>query len=172
MKLRDKLRMIVQTAVSDLFSEDSHPTAPDRVLAQIEVSQARLDALTAELATAIARASRAEQAWQLAQAQNQPDTAELAAQAMAYRETAVSLQQDLTSLQTRLDTLRRQRTSLHERAANVATQEHRHTLHREITQTTDTLHHDLADQSEQIARREDHTAALDDIRARLSKPNP
>lgn len=169
MKLADKVKAFVRTAVSDIFSEDSNPDVSDKVLAQIDITQARLNALRDEVAQAVARAKRAQQIWQTAQAQNQPDTDLLQARYEAYQETAVTLQTDLIHLQNRLDTLRRQTTGLYEREENVTALETLHTLRREVEKKADSLHDELGERQENIAQREDHAAARAELRERLTR---
>ncbi|MCA9960296.1 MAG: hypothetical protein R3E31_30805 [Chloroflexota bacterium] len=169
MKWTDKVKALLRTAVSDLFSEETHPTTPDRVQTQVEITQARLNVLHDEVALTVARAKRAQQAWQTALAANQPNADVLQAEYEAYRETAVSLQTDLAHLQKRLDALRRQHAGLAERDANVTTQETLHTLRRDVEKTADSLHDELAERQESIAQREDHAAARAELRARLSR---
>ncbi len=67
MKWTDKVKALLRTAVTDLFSEETGPHEPDRAAAQLDVTQARLNVLQDEVALAVARAKRAQQAWQTAQ---------------------------------------------------------------------------------------------------------
>ncbi len=70
MKLLDSLALAVRTAARDLFGEeDESPSEASRPATLLKTAQARLDALNEQLAQAVAREKRAEQAWQDAVAQ-------------------------------------------------------------------------------------------------------
>jgi len=70
MKLLDSLALAVRTAARDLFGEeDESPNEASRPATLLKTAQARLDALNEQLAQAVAREKRAEQAWQDAVAQ-------------------------------------------------------------------------------------------------------
>jgi hypothetical protein len=50
MRLIDKLRQVVKTAVADLFSEETETAAPDPTAALLQETQRHLDKLRSELA--------------------------------------------------------------------------------------------------------------------------
>ncbi|MBP6803388.1 MAG: hypothetical protein KA362_04710 [Chloroflexi bacterium] len=163
MKLWAKVRQIWRTAVSDLFSEESETAVSDPVADLIRQTQQRLDALQDELAQALVRQKRAESAWRAAQAQGRADTESLAEQHKTFGLALTAVQVEIERLQTRLTELTIQSGQLTERAESVAMIERLQTLRAELDKTAVTLHHELEDRQEQIARREDYTAARDDV---------
>ncbi len=165
MGLWAKVRRVVQTAVTDLFSEETDTATPDPMVAQIQALQKRLDSLKNDLALALVREQQAENIWRAAQAQEQPAAAEMQEQHQAFRQTIAALQAEIDRLQVRLAVLTSQSAHLVAREENVAMRERLHTLQRELDKTAVTLHHELADRQEQIARREDMVAAREEIRA-------
>lgn len=165
MGLWAKVRRVVQTAVSDLFSEESDTAVPDQTTVHIQDTQRRLDGLKNDLALALAREQQAETVWRVAQAQGQPGAAELEEQHRAFGQTIAALQAEIDRLQIRLAALTSQSAHLAAREDNVAMLERLHTLQRELDKTAVTLHHELADREEQIAHREDIAAAREEIRS-------
>ncbi|MBP6470187.1 MAG: hypothetical protein KBE23_04145 [Chloroflexi bacterium] len=163
MKLWAKVRQVWQTAVSDLFSEESETAVSDPVADLIRQTQQRLDALQDELAQALVRHKRAETAWRTAQAQGRSDTDTLAEQQKTFALALAAVQVEIERLQTLLTELTIQSGQLTERAESVAMIERLQTLRAELDKTAVTLHHELEERQEQIARREDYTAARDDV---------
>lgn len=177
MGLWAKVRRVVQTAVSDLFSEDADTATsaalragvPDRTTALVQETQKRLDELKNELALAMAREKQAENVWRTAQAQGQPGAAELEAQHHAFLQAVAALQSEIALLQARLYSIASQSAHLAAREENVAVMERLQKLQRELDKTAVSLHHDLADRKEQIARREDVVTAREEMRAARKK---
>lgn len=165
MGLWAKMRRVVQTAVTDLFSEETGTATPDPMVAQIQELQKRLDSLKNDLALALVREKQAENIWRAAQAQGQPAAAELEEQHRAFAQTIAALQAEMERLHVRLAVLTSQSAHLTAREENVAMRERLHTLQRELDKTAVTLHHELADRKEQITRREDVAAAREEIRS-------
>ncbi len=165
MGLWAKVRRVVQTAVTDLFSEESDTAVPDPTAAHIQQAQKRLDALKNELALALTREKQAEAIWRTAQAQGQPYAAELEEQHRAFGQTIAALQAEIDRLQQRMAAIMSQSAHLKAREENVAMREQMQTLQRELDKTAVTLHHELAEREEQIARREDMAAAREEVRA-------
>lgn len=165
MGLWAKVRRVVQTAVTDLFSEESDTAVPDQTAVLMQDTQKRLDGLKNDLALALAREKQAETIWRAAQAQGQPGAAELEEQHRAFGQTIAILQTEIERLQVRLAVLTSQSAHLAAREENVAMRERLHILQRELDQTAVTLHHELAEREEQIARREDVAAAREEIRS-------
>ncbi len=163
MKLWNKVRRAVQTAVSDLFSEDTETAVPDPIADLIRQTQKRLDALQDEMAQALVRQKRAETAWRTAQAQGRADADTLAEQHRTFAVTLVAIQGEIERLQARLTDLTMQSGQLTDRAANVEMMERLQTLRAEMDKTAVSLHHELEERQEQIARREDYSAARDEV---------
>ncbi|MCB8945712.1 MAG: hypothetical protein H6658_18340 [Ardenticatenaceae bacterium] len=170
MRLVDKLRAVVKTAVSDLFSEETETAVPDRTAQLIKQTQTHLTHLHGELAQAVARQKRAETAWRVAQAQGQPDADELKARYEQYALAAASLQADVERLQQRLQAVRQRHVGLDDREDSVETMERLQQIRRDLDKTAESLHSELDDRQEGIAQREDHVAAreeIDEIKRRL-----
>ncbi|MBK8988359.1 MAG: hypothetical protein IPM39_20200 [Chloroflexi bacterium] len=163
MNLWTKVRRAVQTAVADLFSEETETAVPDPIADLVRQTQKRLDALQDELAQALARQRRAETAWRTAQAQGRADADTLAEQYKTFAVTLLVVQGEIERLQTRLSDLTSQSGQLSDRADNVAMMERLQTLRAEMDKTAAALHHQLEERQEQIARREDYNAARDDV---------
>lgn len=161
MKLIDKVTQVIKTAVSDLFSEETQTTDP--FFLHLRQTQTRLNELRDELAQAIAREKRAETAWRTAQAQNSPQTEELERHHQQFAQVSASLQAEMDVLQTRLLDIRTQTGQLSEREASVVAMERLQQLRKEINKTADSLHTTLQDRTEQVAVREDKTAAREEI---------
>ena len=87
----------------------------------------------------------------------------LAEQHKTFGLALTAVQVEIERLQTRLTELTIQSGQLTERAESVAMIERLQTLRAELDKTAVTLHHELEDRQEQIARREDYTAARDDV---------
>ncbi len=155
----------MQTAVTDLFSEESDTAVPDPTAAHIQQTQKRLDALKNDLALAMAREKQAEALWRTAQAQGQPYAAELEEQRQVFGQTIAALQAEIDRLQQRMATMTSQAAHLKAREENVVMWEEMQALQRELDKTAVTLHHELAEREEQIARREDMAAARGEVRA-------
>jgi hypothetical protein len=163
MNLWTKVRRVVQTAVSDLFSEETETAVPNPIADLIRQTQKRLDALQDELAQALVRQKRAETAWRTAQAQGRADADTLAEQHKIFAAALVAIQVEIERLQARLTDLTIQATQLTDRADSVAMIERLQTLRAEMDKTAVSLHYELEERQEQIARREDYAAARDDI---------
>jgi len=163
MKFWTKVRRVVQTAVSDLFSEEAETAVPDPVNNLIRQTQKRLDDLQDELAQALVRQKRAEAAWRTAQAQGRSDADTLAEQHKTFAVALVAIQVEIERLQARLTGLTLQAAQLTDRADSAAMIERLQTLRAEMDKTAVTLHHELEERQEQIARREDYNAARDDV---------
>lgn len=161
-----RVRRLWHTAVADLFSEETATAVPDRVVTLIHDIQHRLDELHNELALALARARRAETAWQVAQAQNLPEAPELEAHYQTLTSAINRLQTEIDHLQTRLTAIESQTAYLKDREESITMLERLQTLQKELDKTAVTLHHDLADRQEQVARREDNVAAREEVRRR------
>jgi phage shock protein A len=163
MRLVDKLRQVVKTAVSDLFSEESETAVPDSTAKLLKQTQTHLDQLRNELAQAVARQKRAETAWRVAEAQGQPDAQELQAHYENYAQAVASLQVDIERLQRRLQAVRQRQGSLSERENSVETRERLQQIRRDLDKTAESLHTELDDRQENVAQREDHAAAREEI---------
>lgn len=170
MRLVDKLRQVVRTAVADLFSEETETAAPDPTAALLKETQYHLDGLRGELVRAIARQKRAETAWRVAAAQGQLDADELQTRYESYAQTVASLQADIERLQQRLQAVRQRHGSLAEREESVETVTRLQQIRRDLDKTAESMHTELDDRQEEIAQREDHVAAyeeLEEIKRRL-----
>ncbi len=163
MKFWTKVRRVVQTAVSDLFSEESETAVSDPISDLIRQTQKRLDELQDELAQALVRQKRAEAAWRTAQAQGHAQADALAEQHKTFATALVAIQIEIERLQTRLTGLTLQAAQLTDRADSAAMIERLQTLRAEMDKTAVTLHHELEERQEQIARREDYNAARDEV---------
>lgn len=163
MRLVDKLRQVVKTAVSDLFSEETETAVPDRTAVLVKQTQSHLDTLRNELAQAIARQKRAETAWRVAQAQGQPEADELQARYESYAQAVASFQNDIELLQQSLQSVRQRQGTLNEREESVTKREQLQKIRRDLDKTAESFHSELDDRQENIAQREDHVAARDEI---------
>ena len=124
MRLVDKLRMVVKTAVSDLFSEETEtPLPPDRTTTILQQTEAHLNQLNQELTQAIVRQKRAETALRVAQAKGQSDVDALQAECDNYTQVVASLQSDIDRLQVRLQSVRQRTGLLNEREDSVGMME-------------------------------------------------
>lgn len=170
MRLVDKLRLVVKTAVSDLFSEETETAVPDRGTAVVRQTEAHLHKLEDELTQAVARQKRAETALRVAQAKGQADVDELQVQSEKYAQVVASLQADIDQLQARLQAVRNRAGSLNEREGSVDARERLQSSRQELDKTAESLHNELDDRQEDIAQREDNVAAreeLEEIKRRL-----
>ena len=164
MRLVDKLRLVVKTAVSDLFSEGTETAvAPDRTTAVVRQTEAHLNKLENELTQAIVRQKRAETALRVAQAKGQSDVDEFQAQSERYTQVVASLQADIDQLQARLQAVRQRAGLLNEREGSVDARERLQTDRKELDKTAESLHNELDDRQEGIAQREDQAAARDEL---------
>lgn len=163
MKLWAKVRQVWRTAVSDLFSEESETAVSDPVTDLVRQTRQRLDALQDELAQALVRQKRAESAWRTAQARGRADTESLAEQHKTFGLALTAVQVEIERIQALLTELTIQSGQLTERAESVAMIERLQRLRAELDKTAVTLHQELEERQEQIARREDYSAARDDI---------
>ena len=163
MRLVDKLRQVVKMAVADLFSEETKTAAPDPTAALLKEIQLQLDRLRNELAWAIARQKRAETAWRVAAAHSQPDADELQTRCESYAQAVASLQADIERLQQRLWAVRQRHGALDEREESVETMARLQRIRRDLDKTAESLHTELDDRQEEIAQREDHVAAYEEI---------
>jgi phage shock protein A len=163
MRLIDKLRQVVKTAVADLFSEETETAAPDPTAALLQETQRHLDKLRSELARAIARQKRAETAWRVAAAHGQPDAGELQTRYESYAQAVTSLQADIERIQQRLWSVGRRHGALDEREESVETMARLQQIRRDLDKTTESIHTELDDRQEEIAQREDHGAAYEEI---------
>lgn len=161
MRLVTKLKTFFLTAVSDLFSEETQTTDP--FLLHLRQTQTRLNQLRDELAQAIAREKRAETAWRTAQAHQYPETALLEQQHQTFVQVTTALHLEIDRLQTQLMEIGKQTGQLNEREESVLAMERLQQLRKEINKTADSLHTALQDRTEQVAVREDKTAAREEI---------
>ncbi|MCI0394090.1 MAG: hypothetical protein L0332_31275 [Chloroflexi bacterium] len=194
MKWRDKVKFALRAAVHDLFGEEEFAPAQQDPAA-LAAGRERLEALRRELAPAVAREKRAQleerKALAEAQALNQTvDEALVAGQEepaarklrqaqqalaraaeareryQAYAQATAALRDEITRLAANLDALGRQLGTLSEREASVGTVEKLQTLRREQRQDSRELGDDLEARKERLARREDKTAAREEMEKR------
>jgi chromosome segregation ATPase len=163
MRLVGKLKTFIQTAVSDLFGEETETAVVDPLSPLIRQTQIRLNELSDELAQAIAREKRAETMWRTSQAQGKPETEEMEQRHRAFVRATASLQLEMDQLQARLDGIRQRSGRLNEQEESVVTIERLQQLRKEMNKAADSLHTELEERGEQIAQREDKTAAREDI---------
>jgi len=163
MRLVDKLRRVVKTAVADLFSEETETAAPDPTAALLKETQHHLDRLRKELAWAITRQKRAETAWRMAEVQGQPDAGELQTRYETYAQAVATLQADIERIQQRLWSVRQRHGALAEREESVETMARLQQIRRDLDKTAESIHTELDDRQEEIAQREDHVAAYEEI---------
>lgn len=165
MRWVDKLRVVVKTAVSDLFSEEAETAVSDPTVIKLQQTEKHVTKLHEELTQAIVRQKRAETAMRVAQAQGQPDAAELQAHYERYSQVVASLQADIARLEQRLKSVRQRHGSLNEQEDSVRAMERLQQTRQEMNKTADSLHANLDDRQEGIAQREDHVAAREEIDA-------
>lgn len=165
MKWVDKLRMVVTTAVSDLFSEETETAVVDPTTAKLQQTQKHLTELHEELTQAVVRQKRAETAMRVAQAQGQPEADALQALHESYSQVVASLQADIARLEQRLEAVRQRHSSLNEREESVEAMKRLQQTRQAVEKTADSLHTQLDDRQEEVAQREDHVAAREDIDA-------
>jgi len=163
MKFWTKVRRVVQTAVSDLFSEETETAVPDPISDLIRRTQQRLDELQDELAQALVRQKRAEATWRAAQVHGRAEADTLAEQHKTFAAALVAIQVEIERLQAWLTDLTIQAAQLTDRTESVAMMERLQTLRAEMDKTAVSLQHELEERTEQIARREDYNAARDDV---------
>ncbi len=199
MKLFDRLSIALRNAAHDLFGEeDQAPTEASHPDALLDAARRRMEVLTEQLAQAIAREKRAEQAWQSATAQadvieDEVNTAiragddneararlaalkqaQAKAQALAashhdFAATSEKLRVEIQALQAQLAGARRQIDLLAERDNNATDMEDLQRLRREQRGETVQVHQELAARAESTAQREDRLVAREELDTRRSE---
>lgn len=191
MDLLNRLSTAIRAAAHDLFSEEA-PAPEDRAAALLKNAQKRADRLNEQLAQAVAREKRAEQAWRdgLARATaleaevdaavraGQDDTArvklaqlnpaQVKAQQLsdswrAYAATSEKLRIEIQDLQAQLGEARRRLEHVGERESNAGGLEDLQRTRREQRKETAQVRDELETREEQTARREDDAAAHEEL---------
>jgi phage shock protein A len=192
MKWFDRILTGLRAAARDLISEEDNDAEADRVAALLETAQTRLHVLRSELAQAIAREQRAEIEWRAAWEQanaldatvdsalraGQDDVArtkieeasraqvkadELSERYQACVRVSTRLREEVNTLQTHIDEVRRRQGQIVDRELSAQSLEQLQQLKREQRKETHQVHDELRDRQEQIARREDRLAAHDEL---------
>ena len=192
MKWIDRVLTALRSAARDLISEEDIAAEEDHVAALLDTAQARLNVLRDELATAIAREKRAEIEWHEAVAQanaldvgvdaalraGQDEAAraqivqasraqikadDLSEHYQACQRVSTRLREEVMALQDEIDETQERYTHLNDRERSAQSLEQLNQLRHEQRKETRTLHSELDERKEQVAKREDHIAAREEI---------
>ena len=184
MKWIDRVLTSLRSAARDLISEEDTAAEEDHVAALLDTAQARLNVLRDELATAIAREKRAEIEWHEAVAQasaldtgvdaalraGQDEAAraqikadDLSEHYQACQRVSARLREEVMALQDEIDETQERYTHLTDRERNTQSLEQLNQLRRDQRKDTRALHSELDEHKEQVAKREDHAAARDEV---------
>lgn len=161
MGLWERLGLALRVMVNDLFGEESYrsPHNPELVALQNK-AQAVLIQLENELAVALVRQKKAEQAHKQA-----PQDEALAEQYGLYVQTSQQLGQEISRLRQQLTKMKQQFVRLDEREKNVISREQLNQWQREIGPMLARLEEQLSGRNETIARREDKVSAREALEA-------
>ena len=192
MKWIDRVLTSLRSAARDLISEEDTSAEEDHVAALLDTAQARLNVLRDELATAIAREKRAEIEWHEAVAQanaldlgvdaalraGQDEAAraqivqasraqikadELSEHYQACVRVSTRLREEVMALQDQIDETQEHYTHLGDRERSAQSLEQLNQLRHEQRKDARTLHNELDERKEQVAKREDNLAARDEV---------
>ena len=191
MRWFDRVLTALRSAARDLISEDDEIEG-DRVDTLIDAAQTRLTVLRDELAQAVAREKRAEIEWHEAVAQanaldvgvdaalraGQDEAAraqivqasraqikadDLSEHYQACQRVSARLREEVMALQDEIDETQERYTHLNDRERSTQSLEQLNQLRREQRKDTRALHSELDERKEQVAKREDHIAARDEV---------
>ena len=198
MNLLNRLSTAIRAAAHDLFAEEA-PAPEDRAASLLKTAQQRTDRLNEQLAQAVAREKRAEQAWRDALAQANALEAEVNAAVQSGQDdvaraklaqlnqaqiktqqlndrwlndasTSEKLRLEIQALQAQLGEARRRLDQVGDRAGNAGGMEDLQRIRREQRHDTTQVHHELKTREEQTARREDDIAAREELDQSRSDP--
>ena len=193
MNLLSRLSIALRAAAHDLFGEDEpSPDAATRSASLLKTAQQRVDKLNEQLAQAVAREKRAEQAWHDAVVQTNALEAEVDAAVRAHQDDAArtklaqlnqmqnkvqqlndawrgyassseKLRIEIGDLQAQLGDARRRLNQVGERESNADGMEDLQRIQREQRKQAAQVNEELKAREEQTAQREDHIAAREEL---------
>ena len=193
MDLLNRLSVAIRAAAHDLFGEEEPPRdAASHSATLLKTAQQRVNKLNEQLAQAVAREKRAEQAWREASVQAstledevnaavragqdevaraklaQLNQAQIKVQQLndnwrGYASSSEKLRIEIQDLQAQLGEARRRLNQVGERENNAAGMEDLQRTRREQRAETAQAHEELKSREEQAAQREDHIAAREEL---------
>jgi phage shock protein A len=191
MDLLNRISTAIRAAAHDLFAEEE-PTPEDRAASLLKTAQQRTSRLDDQLAQAVAREKRAEQAWrdglarvnalevevdaavragqdEVARAKlAQLNQAQIKAQQFSdswhtYAAASEKLRIEIQDLHAQLDEARRRLQQVGEREGSAGGQEDLQHVQREQRKDAAQVGDELKAREEQVARREDDVAAREEL---------